>query len=132
MLIIDSIYESSGAFSIKVRDTNNYILMRGGEVDTVALVTDHSEMYNEHLDCKVFTYQLKLLSKACEGLGIGGIVCAEYLDKHVIIKLNTLQNINKLNPNYLKSEYEFIKKENMREIKGGLYKVDKEMLEKLN
>jgi len=132
MSIIDSIYESAGAFSIHVKDTDTYILMRGGEIDSIATVFTIGEMYAENLDCKVFSWRIKKLISASSGLDVQGILCFEFMDKHVIIKLSALKRINKLNPNFLKGEYEFIKKEHATEIKGGLYQCDIETIEGMN
>jgi len=131
MSIIDSIYESTGAFSIHIKETDNVLLMRGGEIDSIAMITEVGEMYNDHLDCKIMSFRIKNLIKACNGLDIHGIICFEFMDKHIYIKLNSLLKDNKNNGIFLTSEYQLIPKESMLEIKGGIYKTEKDLLDNL-
>lgn len=123
MSIIDSIYETTQAFSIHVKDADKVLLLRCGEVDAVSHIEKVGEMYNENTDCKIFTSHLFNLQSAGKGLSIKAILCFEFLDKHVFI-LNTIamKHITK------GEEHTFIPKELMGELKGGLYETERDIL----
>lgn len=124
MSIIDSIYESTGAFSIHVKDTDKVFLLRNGEIDSIVHIQKVGELWKENLDCKIFTSHLFNLNSVSKGLQLSALVCFDFMDKHVFI-LNSIamQSITK------DTEYTLIPKELMTEIKGGAYGIDKEMLE---
>ncbi len=123
MGIITSIYETTGAFSIHVKDTDRVILLRSGEVDSIVHIQETGEMWKEHLYCKIFTKHITDLQSASEALQIKALICFEFMDKHVFI----------LNHSASKSignseEYTLIPKELMTEIKGGVYSIEKQMI----
>jgi len=126
MSIIDSIYEETGAFTMHIKDTNNILLIRNGEVDSVAIIIDVPEMYNENIDCKILNHNMNNILSASSALGLSGLLFFEYLDKHVFIPIGKAKTIIK------GSEYTFIPKERVIEIKGGLYKIDYELVSNLS
>ena len=126
MGIITSIYETTGAFTIQIKDTNNCLLMRGGEVDSIAYIETVNEIYNENTDCKIFSQILRNIKSAQTGLSIQGVICFEFMDKHVVIKLKDIR------ADYVRSEYTFIPKEMVTEIKGGIYEVEKILMDSMN